>query len=327
MTTKLLLVALLLANATVGCATEGPTAQITFKVTGENGALLAKVPIHVVLFDHQEPGAGFGNPIYKEITSLTDTQGIAVARGSSLDNKVTYEVKDLSGYYNEGGPYSFKSSKDGRWEPWNPTVELVLRPIVNPVPMYARKVETRISKSAQRYGYDLIVSDWVAPDGKGQTADIFFELTGYANNVKDYDSTLTVSFANPLDGIQPFVPIKGSSFRSPREAPLDGYQDKLELRRVRKPGQLSPAWIDDTQIDTNYIFRVRTVLDEYGKIKSALYGKIYGSFKFYGASTNGSFLTIPACYLNPEPNSRNMEFDPKRNLFRKLDRFHEISLP
>jgi hypothetical protein len=326
MTAKLLLVALLLANATVGCAAEGPTAQITFKVTGENGASLSNVPIHVVLFDHQEPGAGFGNPIYKEITSLTDTQGIAVARGSSLDNKVTYEVKDLSGYYDEGGPYSFKSSKDGRWEPWNPTVELVLRPIVNPVPMYARKVETNIPTPAHKYGYDLVLGDWVAPTGKGQITDFIFEVTGYANNVKDYDSTLTVSFANAQDGIQSFVPIRVCHFRSPRAAPVGGYQDKIALRRARRPGQLSPDWIDDAQKETNYIFRVRTVLDEKGNVKSALYGKIYGGFGFGGAVTN-CFLKIRSYYLNPEPNSRNMEFDPKRNLFRKLDQFHEVSLP
>ena len=29
---------------------------------------------------------------------------------------------------------------DGRWLPWNPVITLILKPILNPIPMYARKV-------------------------------------------------------------------------------------------------------------------------------------------------------------------------------------------
>ena len=86
-----------------------------------------------------------------------------------------------------------------------------------------------------------------------------------------------------------------------------------------KPEQLSPEWIDDTDKEGNYFFRIRTLLDEQGKIKSALYGKIYGNFKFGGA-TEGGFLNWDY-YLNPEFNSLNMEFDPERNLFRNLGKF------
>jgi len=323
---ELLLATILLAHATIGCASGGPTLQMTFKVTDESGGPLTKVPVHVVLFDHLNPGGGFGNPIYKEVICLTDTQGVAVAQGTSPDNKVCYEVKNLPSHYDEGGVYSFRSSSVSRWQPWNPTIELVIRPILNPVPMYARKLETNIPTPAHKYGFDLMASDWVAPVGKGKTPDFIFEVTGHATGVEDNDSKLTLSFSNPLDGIQPFNSINGSDFHSPRQAPLDGYQAKLELRRIRKPRQLSPDWIDDTKGDTNYFFRVRTVLGEDGKIKSALYGKIYGGFKFGGAVEN-CYLEIKPYYLNPEPNSRNMEFDPKRNLFRKLDQFHEVTAP
>jgi hypothetical protein len=51
---------------------------------------------------------------------------------------------------------------------------------------------------------------------------------------------------------------------------------------------------------------VRTVLDEKGKVVSAHYGKIYPEQ-----------LNI-VYYLNPEPNSRSLEYDPARNLFGKL---------
>jgi hypothetical protein len=195
--------------------------------------------------------------------------------------------------------------------------------------MYARpKVEIFIPKPNQKYGYDLMIGDWVAPDGTGRTADLVFEVTGYVNSFKDYDSILTISFSHEKDGIQPFeVPPaqKGSALGSPREAPLEGYKSKLTFHRVRKPGQWSPDWIDDTKEARSYFFRVRTVLDDKGEIKSALYGKI-GGFTFGGAVEHGN-LTIGPSYLNPEPNSRNMEFDLKRNLFTRLKRGEQVTAP
>jgi hypothetical protein len=171
-----------------------------------------------------------------------------------------------------------------------------------------------------------MAGDWVAPDGKGQTPDLFLEVTGHATDVQSNDSILTISFANPLDGIQSFDPIKGSAFRSPREAPRDGYQPVLELHRVHKSSQPSSEWIDDNKSDMDYFFRVRTVVDENGEIKSALYGKIYGGIKFGGAVEH-CYVDMKPYYFNPEPNSRNMEFDPKRNLFKKLDILEQVSEP
>lgn len=302
--------------------------QITFRVVDDFDKPVSGASVNLFTYQITKPGEGFGEDVYKKVTGTTDTDGMVTLEGSSSHYDIKYGVATQPGYYyTEPFGYQFKQSQNGKWQPWNPVVGLVFRPIVKPVPMYARKVETRIAQPAQAYGYDLLAGDWVAPYGKGKTADVFFELTGYANSVKDYDTTLTISFTNALDGIQPFEAIKGSAFRSPRKAPVDAYQSSLELRRVRKPGQWSPSWVDDTTGETNYFFRVRTVLDENGKIKSTLYGKIYGSFKFFGASTNGSFLTIPAYYLNPEPNVRNMEFDPKQNLFKNLKNSEQISAP
>lgn len=290
-----LILSFLILAAAAGLA--APNFEITLRVVDDFNKPVQGAKAGVATFERWDikPGEGFGEDIYRNIYMVTDTNGEAVIKSTSREANIKYGINPMPGYYyTTGGDCWFKQSEGGKWQPWNPVVELVLRPILNPVPMYARKVKTRIPTPSRKYGYDLVASDWVAPEGKGKVTDLVFELSGYANSVKDYDSTLTVSFANPMDGIQPFVPIKGSDFRSPREAPLDGYQAKLELRRVRLPGQLSPEWIDDTQKATNYFFRIRTVSDENGKIKSALYGKIYGGFGFFGASTNGSFLTIHA---------------------------------
>jgi hypothetical protein len=304
----------LLLFLVAGCRT------VTFRVADDSGKPVQGATIDVLTFAYWKPGEGFGEDIYKKTTRTTDKNGIATFIITSSRPNISYNLhpKVEGHYYGLGGEYWIEPV-DRKSQSNSPAVNLVLNSIVNPVPMYARRVETYIPNPAQKYGYDLMAGDWVSPDGKGRAADLVFEVTGYANNVKDYDSILTVSFANPLDGIQPFVAHHGSDFISPRQAPLDGYQDKLTLHRARKPEQLSPEWIDDTDKEGNYFFRIRTLLDEQGKIKSALYGKIYGNFKFGGA-TEGGFLNWDY-YLNPEFNSLNMEFDPERNLFRNLGGF------
>jgi hypothetical protein len=283
--------------------------------------------VGVATYEKWKAGEGFGEDVYKNVDGVTDTNGIVTFEGTSPRSNIKYGIHPKAGYYNAvgGNDFSFGPAIDGSWQPMNPTVTLVLRPVLNPVPMYAKRVDAHIKKPSQKYGFDLTVGDWVAPDGKGQIADLFFEVSGYWKTNNDYDSTLTISFANSMDGIQPFASIEGSEFLSPREALIDGYQDKLELHRIRKPGQISSDWVDDNQKRTNYFFRVRTVLDENGKIKSALYGKIYGGFRFGGAADN-CFL-IGDYYLNPVPNSLNMEFDPRHNLFKNLKPLESVSAP
>lgn len=69
----------------------------------------------------------------------------------------------------------------------------------------------------------------------------------------------------------------------------------------------------------NYFIRVRTVRDKEGKITSALYGKVHGDFRwFIGARVPKSGLAF-TYYLNPD-GTRNIEFDPNRNLLKPTNR-------
>jgi len=52
-------------------------------------------------------------------------------------------------------------------------------------------------------------------------------------------------------------------------------------------------------------------LDKDGKIISANYAKVMGDFRL-DARHGGVGFTY---YFNPTPNDRNLEFDPKQNLF------------
>ncbi len=86
------------------------------------------------------------------------------------------------------------------------------------------------------------------------------------------------------------------------------------------------AWKDDAKKEQNYFFRVRTVIDEKGAVKSSLYGKIHGDFVIDPINSK-TMIIIFTYYLNPTPNSRNIEFDPKQNLLKDLKSDERVDAP
>ena len=249
-----------------------------------------------------------------KITGLTDTNGVFTATHRDETYGLRFAV-EKSGYY----PIDINEDFHGVFSPekLNRNMTLVLKKIVKPIAMYGKWVQRWPVKTDGTVGYDLMAGDWVAPNGKGVNTDILFTRKFDKKSITDYDYKLTVSFPKVGDGIQEFtVPDaeKGSGLRSPHEAPADGYQSQLVRENFHHPGQPGKSDYDDNR---NYFFRVRTVLDTNGNVKSALYGKIYGDPE----QMNFHY------YLNPTPNSRNIECDPKQNLLGGLESFEQIKAP
>jgi len=191
--------------------------------------------------------------------------------------------------------------------------------------MYARDNNMDIPAKNTPVGFDLIAADWVVPYGKGTISDFIFTMTEkipFTKYNQPYDLTWTLSFPNKGDGIQSVIgpPLnQGSALRLPRYAPEAGYESPL-VQQLSLNGNKRLNGADGE--DQNYFFRVRTVLDESGKVKSALYGKIAGPIQYWG---NKDVHMI--YYLNPTPNDRNMEFDPKKNLFKNLSDLQQVTAP
>ena len=87
----------------------------------------------------------------------------------------------------------------------------------------------------------------------------------------------------------------------------------------------SGGWKDDAK-DQNYYFRIRTVSDEKGVVKSALYGKLYGDFALDPINSKTTWILF-TYYLNPTPNSQNIEFDPNQNLLKDLPASQQVKDP
>jgi hypothetical protein len=184
--------------------------------------------------------------------------------------------------------------------------------------MYAKHVRTHVPALDKLVGYDLITGDWVAPYGRGIQADIFFTAHFDKPDSTESDFKLTVSFPKVGDGIQEFsspsyyLHDRGSELLSAEEAPTNAYQPEWVQTDNRKAGEPVKT---NRDLYRNYYFRVRTVLDHDGNVVSAHYGKIYGDFMQF------------SYYLNPTPNDRNLEFDPKQNLIKNLGEFEGVNEP
>jgi hypothetical protein len=315
-----LFIGALLGNCAIAQDSTAPQWNATIKVIDEDGQPISGA--HAVVGYYVSPTGGQDNintVAGDNISGLTAADGIFKASHQDRSAFLNF-VAEKEGYYTTrveytlGAPSQYDSAK------WNPTVTLVLKKIGKPIAMYAKWVYSDppiFKKTGQppisfdeSIGYDLVVGDWVAPYGKGTNTDIIFGEQFDKKSVTDYYYKQTISFPNAGDGIQEFsVPDteKGSDLRSPHEAPADGYESRLIRENYHHPGQVGESDYDENRI---YLFRM-TLPD------GLHYGKIYGdpiqmNFRYY---------------LNPTPNDRNIEFDPKQNLSRGLKPFERVTSP
>jgi hypothetical protein len=231
-----------------------------------------------------------------QYAGVTTEKGVVTAIRRGALQLIVEATKE--GYYE-----TFFKGSQGSQE-----VIVVLREQKNPIPMYAKK--SRLWKGKNDFegkwvGYDLIASDYVPPYGKGLYADFEFNTNYDKQDMWNYRFDLSVRFPNEGDGLLPYkVKDYTSKLKSDYIAPDSGYERFLKYFEYRAGSDMAP----DTNLDRSrkYYFRVRTKLDEDGDVISALYGKLYGEFPDLNY------------YLNPNENDRNIEFDPKQNLFLKL---------
>lgn len=298
-----------------------PTAKVTLKVVDDQG-----VPV-----EGAEVRAGFESPggywqagriVFD--SGYTDSDGIHVA-SSSTSGRVGYRI-EKEGYYETGGSFTDFSGVSGvygirRWQPWNPILEVELRKIRNPIPLYAKGVEKlKIPELNRPIGYDLIAGDWVIPFGQGTTADFVFTFEKHYQSMADFSYRMLVSFVSPSDGLLPVRASvrNGSQLLLPHHAPTDGYRSEYKWGKSVTPtkhGISDRRDVGEPQTDDlNFFFRVRSQYNSQGELESALYGKIYSPIAVGGYYNEKAHLSF-TYYLNPTSNDTNLEWDRSANLF------------
>jgi hypothetical protein len=277
--------------------------QATLKVVDETGQPVEAAKVRVFYM------------LTNEIAGLTDSNGIFVASHRDSSENLGFQAEKPH-YY----PFSvsYHMGRNYKPEKWNPVQTVILKRIIHPIPMYAKSVNLGMPVFDKPAGFDFMIGDWIAPYGKGLNSDIVFTAHREKRLENDSDYQLTISFPKVGDGIQEFsgplyyLGSRGSALRSAEEAPVDGYQSEWIQTKTRRPGKpMESNWSENR----NYYFRVRTATDDRGNVVSTHYGKIYGDFMKF------------TYYLNPTPNSRNVEFDPKQNLLKSMKFNEGVDIP
>ena len=283
--------------------------NVTLRVVDEAGQPISGAKASVGYFANSKPAS---------IGGLTDTNGIFKASHSAFSGILGFTA-EKSGFYASKEPsYELGFTYDAAI--WNPDRTIVLRNIGNPIPMYSKRQEIKFPKLDEPVGFDLMVGDWVLPYGRGVHIDMFFTAHRQIINDRDFSANLTVTFPNKGDGIitAPAEPAVGSVFKTSRTTVEIGYKPQLVLNysSSKRP---EPVF--------GYFIRVRTILDADGNVKSTLYGKISRDFRFYAGTITPTSGMGFDYYLNPTPNDRNVEFDPKQNLIKNLSPLEEVRGP
>ena len=336
----------LAASTLCAAGPEFPIASFDMRVVDEGGKPMVKVPVE---------GAFYWYGGVKEVTKTTNKWG--TVHFESATEEYPEIVCSIEGYYKSTLYVAHDGQRKGYWKMKNPNQVMVLRRIVNPVPMY---VVTQLAIEMPRIGkaaFDLEKQAWVAPDGKGVKPDLVFTLERKGDE-KQGEATLRLTFSNPGDGLIPVPAIArgGSELQFPREAPAAGYQperkwhrrwidsDKPEVTRelnvltVNEVVGENIMRVKANPLPVGYFFRVRTVLNEKGVAVSALYAKMQGGNSImYQMFTGSEFdwdpnyetktarMKLTYC-LNPD-GTRNLEFDVKKNLSKDLNPENEVIQP
>jgi hypothetical protein len=303
-----------------------PQAKIEGHVLDESGEAITNTSIRggfTVLkttnpFDGQDD-VGF--------VATTDSNGVFTVIGSTLGRCGFSVSKD--GYYRGfAGADLDKHEGMAKWLPWPTVIKLKLRKIESPIAMYARQLWLKPLPALDApVGYDLQIGDWVSPHGKGQVNDLLFTLHKKYQNRYDYEWDMKIQTPGDGNGLHPMSPAdesRQSELRFPKTAPTNGYEIS-QLQFAQSAGAKAGVPKKFTTV-TNSFFRIRTELDEQKQIKRAYYGKLIGPIIVDVHETKTAQLRF-TYYLNPTSMDRNMEFDPKKNLFKDLQGMEKVSKP
>lgn len=218
----------------------------------------------------------------------------------------------------------------------NLNLTVIIPRVLNPLPLYANRFSLgsgrglKIPLKNEWLGYDFEAADWVAPHGKGKAADIRFrfrnEFKGWKYSEKElehsrkvnsqlseaefkdfygkWDAELDISFAGEREGLFEEIRfLEYSRLKLPHNAPAEGYVPTWRYTA----NNYSPR---TARQNVGFFLRTRVKVDKSGNIISANYAKTVGDIYLVPQG-----MLMFTYYFNPVPNDRNLEFDPKRNLF------------
>ena len=283
--------------------------QVTlkFKIFDEHGSPVKHARIVTAVETEESLSRWHGSPKFDQHVAITDSGGAAVCRFKSCDGDFSVHLQ-ADGCYEEWDVTNrFAVSYDMKQKRYvflekEKTLYYALRKIVNPVEMnICHSLQWRIPLRQGVYPFDLEIGDWIAPRGKGRTADL--EVVYQQAETTETNKICRGVLRFPCGGAYKRMKHTSQSFPSDYEAktnevyvsefPFEYYFDKTgNSKHIGK----------NVLTDSQYlVFRVREKRDCKGSVVSANYGKIYGQLKTFGC------LFFEKGFFNPTPNDLNIE--------------------
>ncbi|MCL1920773.1 MAG: carboxypeptidase-like regulatory domain-containing protein [Kiritimatiellaeota bacterium] len=243
----------------------------------------------------------------------SDENGFCAFEGLST-SVVTLKASKEGYYTTEHEHYLFVHNapwncvKNGRWQPWDATLELVLKEKRNPAALYVKHLEIHLPQKGASYGFDCTVGDLVEPDGKGKAADLIFTYNAEERTAQGFNRELRIETVNGGGFIRGTRDM-WSELKGPYIALESGYVPEIVLRARSIPDVISE---DSCLKKSEYL-----VFETYSRGEQPCVGKICGalftnkSFKHPEGGSTSYFLY----FFNPVPGDRRIESDPDKNLF------------
>ncbi len=280
----------------------GLPAKVSVRVRDQDGAIVPDADVLLSFSIHNQRESNI-------VKVKTDAMGIASGE-ARLNNRIAIHVSK-NGYYRtffQYSPWSHGSYDSGRWEPWNPMLDAVLREIRTPLRTPRRMNTIHHLRQAETYGYDLLENKIVNPDDSECHADFWVTGTGdyYDKKTSPFDAwekTVTVKFPSIGDGLVRKKRNLESDFKFDYQAPLEGYRQTTEFTLSRIPGKTNNPFLES---DEYFHFRISRTNPETGEIDH-YYGIILRLLQWKDWDTNESVFSIHYV-INPTPEDRNTEF-------------------
>lgn len=279
----------------------GAEFDVMFRVVDDEGFPVANARCGGWMYIEHDNNHGCGYAVH------TDTNGCARVIGKCSEWFSVVVRKE--GYYKTSFDVKYPLENVaspivcGKWQPYGETRIVVLKKITNPIKMVMPS--SRIDKTpslGKWYGYDLVCRDWMPPYGEGTHLDFFVRLgLDAVNDTSDFRATMDICFTNaPWSGVYRMPKDAWSEMKSSYLADTNAvYKSSMSFEFEQHPHRP----IRDTRLSEKeyLVFRIRTKVDDQGRLISAHYGKINGPWTFFGAMTVGEVL------FNSTPNDPNLE--------------------
>lgn len=294
----------------------GDPQLVKVTVVSEDGKRIEAAEVNVRFF-------GAKNPAEVKQNGRTNKEGVFAAKGKARLSVFVYATKE--GYYRTTSD-DLSTSKDH-------DLTLTIREKKNPIPLYAKGVQTVLPQIGGVFGFDLKKGDWVKPHGNGNRTDLMFHAADLKNAKGEWGGELKISFPEEGEGI---VFIKNgyllkSEMVMPHMAPQSGYQNHYTRKEFGYQNE-------NKERDGSFFLRTRRQTRPDGSVQYN-YTKIYNGFFFlmgggkfseerYREISKDEKASLRFAYaFNPTHNDRNLEFDPSKNLMKNLNSREKVRSP